>query len=136
MGLREFASKYPSELSGGMRQRVSMCRALIHDPKVILMDEPLGALDALTRDQLNLDLQKISFDSRKTAILITHSIEEAVFLSDRVVVMTPRPGGIQEEIEIDIPRPRSLAVKQTTEFTRYAGRLRRHFESLGVLDDD
>lgn len=136
MGLRDFASKYPSELSGGMRQRVSICRALIHDPKIILMDEPFGALDALTRDQLILDLQKIWSKSGKTVILITHSIEEAVFLSDRVVVMTPRPGQIREEIEIDLPRPRHLSIKQTPEFGKYAIQLRRHFESLGVLHDD
>ena len=95
---------------------VVMGRALIHDPEILLMDEPFGALDALTRDQMNLDLQRIWLEKRKTAIFVTHSINEAVFLSDRVFVMTPRPGQIAEVIEIDLPRPRPPEIKETPEF--------------------
>ncbi len=104
-GLGSFENAYPRELSGGMRQRASMCRALVHDPSLILMDEPFGALDALTREQMNVDLQKIWLEQKKTVLFITHSIWEAVFLADRVIVMSPRPGRIAKEIKIDIPRP-------------------------------
>ena len=105
VGLDGFADKYPHELSGGMKQRVALCRALVHDPEILLLDEPFGALDALTRDQMNFDLQRIWLEKRKTAILVTHSIDEAVWLSDRVVVITPRPARIAEDISIDLPRP-------------------------------
>jgi NitT/TauT family transport system ATP-binding protein len=136
VGLKDFADKYPDELSGGMKQRVALCRALVHDPKILLMDEPFGALDALTRDQMNLDLQHIWLERRKTAILITHSIDEAVFLSDRVFVMTPRPGRIAEEIVVDLPRPRNLNVKQSAEFNKLTGHIRKRFQALGVLKDE
>jgi NitT/TauT family transport system ATP-binding protein len=118
-----------------MRQRVALCRALIHDPDILLMDEPFGPLDALTRDQMNLDLQRLWLEARKTAVLITHSIEEAVFLSDRVIVMTPRPGCIRASLGIDLPRPRPLNIKQSAAFNDYAAGLRGHFQALGILHD-
>ena len=132
-GLSEFVDKYPGELSGGMRQRASICRALVHDAPLLLMDEPFGALDAMTRDQMNLDLLRIWEAGRKTALFITHSIGEAVFMSDRVVVMSPRPGRIHDILDIDLPRPRMLAMRETPEFAAYTRRLRRHFEAMGVL---
>lgn len=135
VGLNEFADKYPHELSGGMKQRVALCRALVHDPEILLLDEPFGALDALTRDQMNYDLQHIWLEKRKTAILVTHSIDEAVWLSDRVLVMTPRPAQIAEDISIDLPRPRSLEMKNSTEFNTYTGRIRALFKDLGVFND-
>jgi NitT/TauT family transport system ATP-binding protein len=136
VGLTGFEDRYPYELSGGMRQRVSICRSLLHDPPLLLMDEPFGALDALTRDQLNLDLQSIWLQSRKTVMFVTHSISEAVFLSDRVVVFSDRPGRVVEVLDIDLPRPRHLSIRETPEFGTYAGEIRRVFASLGVLRDD
>jgi NitT/TauT family transport system ATP-binding protein len=134
-GLSGFENKKPYELSGGMRQRVSICRALVHDPTLLLMDEPFGALDALTREQISMDIQRIWMDKRKTAIHITHSIPEAVLLADRVVVMGPRPGRIVEIIEIDLPRPRRLD-KLPQAFNDYSGRIREIFKSKGVLAMD
>ncbi len=133
VGLDGFADRYPYELSGGMRQRVALCRALVHDPDILLLDEPFGALDALTRDQMNYDLQRIWLEKRKTAILVTHSIEEAVWLSDRVLVMTPRPTDVAEDIAIDLPRPRDLEVKTDPKFNHYTGHIRRIFQQLGVF---
>jgi len=133
VGLRGFEDKYPHELSGGMCQRVSLCRALIHDPPQLLMDEPFGALDALTRDQLNLDLQQICAERRINVLFITHSIPEAVFLSDRVMVMTPRPGRIDREIAIDLPRPRTLAMRDAPEFAAYSRQILDLFLARGVL---
>ncbi|HEY7243142.1 MAG TPA: ABC transporter ATP-binding protein [Xanthobacteraceae bacterium] len=135
VGLGGFESKLPFELSGGMQQRVALCRALVHDPEILLMDEPFGALDALTRDQMNLDLQRIWLEKRKTAVLVTHSIEEAVFLSDRIAVMTPRPGTIAEIISIGLPRPRTLDGKDSPQFNAYTGHIRKRFVELGVLKD-
>jgi NitT/TauT family transport system ATP-binding protein len=133
VGLVGFEDKYPHELSGGMRQRVSLCRALIHDPPQLLMDEPFGALDALTRDQLVLDLQRIWNERRMTVLFITHSVPEAVFLSDQVVVMTPRPGRVDRVIDIDLPRPRTLAMRESPQFARYSREILELFLARGVL---
>jgi NitT/TauT family transport system ATP-binding protein len=124
VGLDGFETKYPHELSGGMQQRNAIVRALIHDPSILLLDEPFGALDALTREQMNLLLQKVWMESRKTALLITHSIPEAVFLSDRVVVMSPRPGRILEIIPVPEPRPRALSLTATERYGRAVERIR------------
>jgi NitT/TauT family transport system ATP-binding protein len=134
-GLEGFEDKKPYELSGGMRQRVSICRALVHDPPLLLMDEPFGALDALTREQISMDIQRVWMEKRKTAIHITHSIPEAVLLADRVVVMSPRPGRIVEIIEVDLPRPRRLD-RLPQRFNDYAGRIREIFKAKGVLAMD
>jgi NitT/TauT family transport system ATP-binding protein len=134
-GLAGFENKKPYELSGGMRQRVSICRALVHDPPMLLMDEPFGALDALTREQISMDIQRIWMEKRKTAIHITHSIPEAVLLADRVVVMGPRPGRIVEIIDIDLPRPRRLD-RLPAKFNDYSGRIREIFKAKGVLAMD
>jgi NitT/TauT family transport system ATP-binding protein len=134
-GLEGFEEKKPYELSGGMRQRVSICRALVHDPPLLLMDEPFGALDALTREQISMDIQRLWMEKRKTAIHITHSIPEAVLLADRVVVMSPRPGRIVEIIEVDLPRPRRLD-RLPERFNDYAGRIREIFKAKGVLAMD
>jgi len=115
-GLKQFADHYPAELSGGMRQRVAICRALIGDPDILLMDEPFSALDALTRDEISVELQNIWSTHNKTVLFVTHSIREAVFLSDRVVVMGLAPGRIIEEFEIDIERPRTLAIETHPHF--------------------
>jgi NitT/TauT family transport system ATP-binding protein len=135
VGLDGFETTYPWQLSGGMRQRVSICRALVHEPPLLLMDEPFGALDALTREQLQVDLQGIWQRSRKTVVFITHSISEAVFLSDRVAVMTPRPGRIREILSIDLPRPRSLEVRDSAEFSRYTRHIGQLFRELGVIKE-
>jgi NitT/TauT family transport system ATP-binding protein len=128
-GLKGFEDRYPSELSGGMQQRVSISRALVHDPPLLLMDEPFGALDAITRDEMNLELQRIWGDARKTVVFITHSIPEAVFLGDRVIVMTPRPGKIAEIVKIDLPRPRTTTMRDDPKFIGYVRKIR---ERLGV----
>jgi NitT/TauT family transport system ATP-binding protein len=133
VGLRGFEAKYPWELSGGMRQRVSICRALVHDPPLLLMDEPFGALDALTREQLQVDLQNIWQSSRKTVIFVTHSIAEAVFLSDRVIVMTPRPGKVREVMPISLGRPRGLDVRDDPAFGAYIRRINHLFRDMGVI---
>ena len=109
VGLAGYEDKYPQQLSGGMQQRTAIARAFIHDPKLILMDEPFGALDALTRERMNAELQRIWMASGKTVVLITHSIDEAIFLGDRVVVMSPRPGRIVRDLKVEIPRPRVAA---------------------------
>src|SRR5262249_34516676 len=120
VGLSGFENRYPWELSGGMQQRVALVRALIHDPALLLMDEPFGALDALTREAMNVELQRIWMERRKTVLFVTHSTSEAVFLADRVLVMTPRPGKIGDLLRIDLPRPRNLDVMTTAAFGGYA----------------
>ena len=133
-GLQGFEDSYPWELSGGMKQRAAICRALVHDPDVLLMDEPFGALDAMTREKMNAELQRIWAESRKTVLLITHSIPEAVFLADRVVVMSSRPGSIEAIYDIDLPRPRQLSVMGDPAFIQATQNIRRHFFAQGDLD--
>ena len=135
VGLEDFEDKYPGELSGGMRQRVAICRALVQDPGLLLMDEPFGALDALTREQMNLDLQRMWLRDRNTVLFITHSIEEAVLLSDRVVVMSSRPGRITEVVWNDLPRLRGAHTRSEARFVEHLERIRRHFLALGVLSE-
>jgi len=125
--------KYPRQLSGGMRQRVSLVRALVHDPSVILMDEPFGALDALTRLQVRMDLEALWLRRRPTVLFITHSVEEAVGLSDRIFVMSASPGQVVEEIRVDLPRPRPIVLGDAPQFSAYVDRIYRQFERMGVL---
>lgn len=134
VGLQGFENKMPSELSGGMRQRVAICRALIQEPGLLLMDEPFGALDALTREQMIMDLQAMWGRVRNTVLFITHGIDEAVFLADRVIVMSPRPGKIDLDLAIDIPRPRQWTeVHEKRSFQQYVRQIRETFEAKGVL---
>lgn len=132
-GLEEFAAKYPHELSGGMRQRAAICRALVHDPSLLLFDEPFGALDALTRVQMQIDLEKIWLRRKPTVLFITHSIAEAVALSDRVIIMSPRPGQIDATLTIDLPRPRNKAVLAGKPFADYCEALTERFMANGTL---
>ena len=131
--LTDAMDKYPRQLSGGMRQRVSLIRTLVHDPSLLLMDEPFGALDALTRLQVRTDLEALWLRRRPTVLFITHSVEEAVGLSDRILVMSPSPGEVVEEIVVDLPRPRPIVLGDVPEFSAYVDRIHRHFERLGVL---
>ena len=132
--LEGFEHKLPRQLSGGMQQRASIARALLHDPKVLLMDEPFGALDAMTREQMNLELQRIWMESGKTVILITHSIPEAIFLGDVVYVMTPRPGALRRVIKIDLPRPRQMQAMGSPVFNAAADEIRELFSHTGSFD--
>ena len=125
-GIAAFAERHPSELSGGMQQRAAICRALIQDPELLLMDEPFGALDALTREEMCFELLRIWSERRKTILFVTHSIAEAALLADRVVVMTPRPGRIAAEIAIDLPRPRRPASMAEPGFLAATQRIREH----------
>jgi NitT/TauT family transport system ATP-binding protein len=127
VGLAGFERKYPWQLSGGMQQRAAICRALVHDPKIVLMDEPFGALDAMTRERMNVELQNIQRETQKTVFLITHSIPEAVFLADRVLVMTERPGAIAAIYDVPLPRPRSLDTMAEPGFAQLTKSIRQHF---------
>ncbi len=124
VGLGDSGKLYPYELSGGMQQRVSIARALMHDPEILFMDEPFGALDALTRETMGLELLRIWEMKRKTVVFITHSVTEALFLADRVLVMSPRPGRVAEDFKVNLPRPRNLDVMSTPGFSEAAGHLR------------
>ena len=131
VGLEGFEEMYPHELSGGMQQRASLCRALVTDPQLLLMDEPFGALDAMTRDELDMELLRIWEERKKTVLFVTHSIQEAVFLSDRVFVMSERPGRLLEKIPIDLPRPRTLEMMSALKFGEYTLRIRALLAGAG-----
>jgi NitT/TauT family transport system ATP-binding protein len=133
LGIADFAARHPWELSGGMRQRAAIARALLCKPSMLLLDEPFSALDALTRDQMNVILQTVQIHEHVTMLLITHSILEAVFLADRVIVMSARPGRILDEIAVPFPRPRRLGLREDPAFAEIARRIRVHFERAGVL---
>jgi NitT/TauT family transport system ATP-binding protein len=130
VGLEAFQDNYPWELSGGMQQRVGLVRGLAHDPELLLMDEPFAALDAMTREQLAIDLEAIWSTTGKSIIFITHSIPEAVFLSDRILVMSPRPGHIIDEVPVTLARPRTLQTMATPEFGRLCNQLRQRFTAM------
>jgi NitT/TauT family transport system ATP-binding protein len=133
--LTGFEHRYPAELSGGMQQRVAICRALMIDPSLLLMDEPFGALDALTRDEMAVELERIWERTRKTIVFVTHSIDEAVLLSDKVVVMTPRPGTVALTVEIDLPRPRTAQMRYDPRFVAYSQELREAIEQRRRTDE-
>jgi len=130
VGLLDFGDKYPFELSGGMQQRVGIARALALDPEFLLMDEPFSALDEFTREKLNEDLLSIWSKTKKTVIFVTHNIPESVFLSDRVVVLSPHPGRISAIVDIDLTRPRENSIRETPEFYEYVTKIRRSFEGV------
>jgi NitT/TauT family transport system ATP-binding protein len=134
-GLEGFENKYPFELSGGMQQRVSICRALVHNPPLLMMDEPFGALDALTREQMRIDVERLMMDEQKTVLFVTHSIPEAVQLADRVIVMGPRPSVIERTLEIDLPRPRHRAIQKSLQFSEYVEEITELFMQRGILHD-
>jgi NitT/TauT family transport system ATP-binding protein len=133
VGLGDFEDRYPHELSGGMQQRAAIVRALIHDPPLLLMDEPFGALDALTREQMRIDLEELWLSTQKTVVFITHSIDEAVLLADRVMVMSPRPGRIERTIDVDLPRPRGLEARGLAKFDQAVAAITDIFLARGVL---
>ncbi|MBI1244753.1 MAG: ATP-binding cassette domain-containing protein [Alphaproteobacteria bacterium] len=133
VGLADFAERRPYELSGGMKQRASIARALVHEPPLLMMDEPFGALDALTREQMRIDLERLWMETKKTVVFITHSIDEAVLLADRVVVMSPRPGRIETIMDVDMPRPRGLTARKDPRFVAIADAITEIFLERGVL---
>ena len=133
VGLTDFADRAPFELSGGMQQRAAFCQALAHQPATVLLDEPLGKLDAMTRERIRADLQRLWMTARTTVLLVTHSIEEAVQLSTKVCIITPRPGRIDGVIDIDLPWPRDLAVKQSSAFAGYVSRIADVFHHYGEI---
>jgi len=130
MGLDGFLNAYPRELSGGMEQRVALARALIYDPAILFLDEPFGSLDALTRERLNVELARLWQMKRKTVVMVTHNIQEAVFLADRVLVMSPRPGHIEVSIPVSLPRPRTIALMYTPEFGELSRKVREAISSV------
>jgi NitT/TauT family transport system ATP-binding protein len=130
VGLKGFERSVPRELSGGMQQRVSICRALIHDPPLLLMDEPFGALDAMTREEMGMELLRVWSERRKTVVFVTHNIPEAILLADRVAVMTRRPGRIVDVVSIDLPRPRTIKMEFSPEFQKYAEAIRNSIAPL------
>ncbi len=134
VGLDGFERHLPNQLSGGMQQRAALVRALVHDPSVLLMDEPFGALDAMTRESMNVELQRIWMERRKTIVFVTHSVGEAVFLADRVVAMSPRPGRIVDTLEVDFPRPRPLSIMNTEAFGVHVSRIRQDLNATGGLE--
>ena len=131
VGLKGFERSYPWQLSGGMRQRVSIARALITSPQILLMDEPFGALDEITRDRMNMELQRIWMETATSVLFVTHSIAEAVFLSDRVLVMTSRPGSIDYECAVPLARPRTEATREHDDFFHLTGMVRAHLRRPG-----
>jgi NitT/TauT family transport system ATP-binding protein len=133
-GLKGFESRHPYELSGGMQQRVALVRSLIADPAILLMDEPFGALDAMSREAMNAELQRIWQETGKTIVFVTHSISEAVFLGDRVVVMSPRPGRITAIVDIDLPRPRTIDSMNEPQFGKFASHIRHLLSASGAID--
>ncbi|MES2536457.1 MAG: ABC transporter ATP-binding protein [Pseudomonadota bacterium] len=134
VGLGAFAGAYPHQLSGGMRQRVALCRALVHEPELLLMDEPFGALDAITREKVAIDLENITANSEKTVVFVTHSLEEAVFLGDVVLVLSARPGRITTRIDVDVPRPRREWPRGVSVFTPYIDRAFAALKEAGAYD--
>jgi NitT/TauT family transport system ATP-binding protein len=135
VGLEGFEDSYPQELSGGMQQRVSICRSLVYDPPILLMDEPFGALDALTRDQLNEELLDIWRDTKKTILFVTHNLEEAIFLSDRIFVLSERPSSIVDVIDVDLERPRTEDVRTTEQYQDLVARAYEYFNSGGGVEN-
>lgn len=134
VGLGDFAHKYPGELSGGMQQRVAIARSLLHDPPLLLMDEPFGALDAMTRETMNLEIRRIWREQKKTVVFVTHSIAEAVFLGTRVVVLSSRPGRVAEIVEVGLPDERSLDMMNSDQFGTYTRRIRALFNARGAIE--
>ncbi len=128
-----FENRLPFELSGGMQQRAAFCQTLVHEPKMLLLDEPLGKLDAMTREAIRRDLQFLWMETRPTVLFVTHSIEEAIQLSSRICLITPRPGRIERIVDIDLPWPRDLEVKKSTAFTAYLAEIQEVFHGYGVI---
>jgi NitT/TauT family transport system ATP-binding protein len=133
LDIADFAKAYPWQLSGGLRQRAAIARALLTGPALLFLDEPFSALDSLTRDQMNVLLQKLQASQHVTTLLITHSISEAIFCADRVLVMSGRPGALLDDIQVSFERPRRLAIRETAAFSDIGRRIREHFEKTGVL---
>ena len=134
VGLKDFHGKYPNELSGGMQQRVAIARALMHEPSILLMDEPFGALDAMTRENLNVEIRRLWAEAGKTIVFVTHSIPEAVFLGTRVLVLSSRPGQIAEILNVELDEKRTLDIVTSDVFGTYTRRIRRHFKSNGAIE--